>query len=148
MSANDVNKWYDEDWDELVNKTEDILTEVASRPERGREPNTIYYSELNRELGDPFALGTPRGLNGMSALLAEVSRRTYADPEKRVMLSAVVLGKKNYLPGPGFFKLARDEGWIPPGVEDDRFFWNHLKLTHKVYGGGQGSTRQRRSDPF
>lgn len=134
MGDHDGRQWDDGHWSELVDRAEDILTEVASRPERGRELNTIYYSELNRELGNPFALGTPRGLSGMSTLLAEVSKRSYAD--KGVMLSAVVLTKKNGMPGPGFFKLARDAGWMPPGEENDSFFYGELKRAQKKYREG------------
>lgn len=79
-------------------------------------------------------MDTPRGLSGMSVLLAEVSKRSYAD--KGVMLSAVVLSKKNGMPGPGFFKLARDAGWKPPGDENDSFFYKELRRAQRKYREG------------
>ncbi|AVZ39271.1 MULTISPECIES: hypothetical protein [unclassified Dietzia] len=134
MSADKGNQWYDGDWEELVDRAEEILAEVARRPARGREKDFTFYSELNEALGDPFELGNWRGQNGMSVLLAEVSRRSYAD--RKVMLSAVVLSKSGGMPGAGFFKLARDLRRMSSGEEDIKFFLEEVDRVRDAYREG------------
>lgn len=131
MSADKGNQWYDGDWEELVDRAEEILTEVASRPGAGRKRNTTFYSELNEDLEEPFDLGSWRGRKGIAVLLAEVSKQSHADRGR--MLSAVVLSKSGGMPGQGFFELAREQGWMTHGVRDVDFFIEELRLVHAEY---------------
>ena len=131
MNAGEGNKWYDGDWDELVVRAEGILEDVARRdPDAG---GLTYYSELNESLGRPFDFGTWRGQQGMSVLLAEISTRSFSDPSREAMLSAVVLSKSGGMPGAGFYKLARDLGRMSSGEGDVEFYMKELTKVREVY---------------
>jgi len=59
----------------------------------------------------------------LTRLLCQISRTTYA--EKQVLLSAVVVLKKERIPGEGFFLFARDDLGLE--IDDEIEFWQQQR---------------------
>jgi hypothetical protein len=124
----------DDEWDDLIAAGNRFLVE------RARLGKVTSYTELNTVLhqrtGHPaFDFGDQSDRAAMGYLLGRIVDATW-DPEKRVMLSALVhyLGENDA--GPGFYALAADKGLIPRGASRDaklEFWVGQLKRLHQEY---------------
>jgi hypothetical protein len=99
-----------EDWETTKKKVKQLLIGRARR----RTP--ISYGALVHEIGPlPFNPNDPR----LDDLLGEVS--TEENAEGRGMLTVLVIHQLgDRLPGPGFFRLARELGYR---FDNERIFW-------------------------
>jgi hypothetical protein len=68
----------------------------------------------------------------MNHALEEIS--TYEHHEGRPMLTAVVVRKDDFMPGQGFFDLARRLGKLKAGEDRDMFFVRELALVRQYWG--------------
>jgi len=96
-----------------------------------RRQRTIHYSELTPKIE---SLDLEPDSDRLKELLDGISRESNA--VKGVMLSAVVIRKgEEPLPGPGFFKLARELGRTVGSDLQDRlaFHAEELKAVYAAY---------------
>jgi hypothetical protein len=111
-----------EERDQAVAEIRSVLEGVA------RREKTIFYSDLTPQIK---AIYLEPGGDLLAELLDAVSRQS--DTARRVMLSAVVIRKgEEPLPGPGFFKLARELGRSVGTELSDRLALHTLELK-RVY---------------
>lgn len=104
-----------------------ILQEIA----QGR--GVIFYSDLTPQVR---SMHLEPNSDLFAELLDEISRDS--NSKKKGMLSAVVIRKgEEPLPGPGFFKLARELGKaVGPSPDPEEklvFHTTELKLVHDAY---------------
>ena len=100
------------------------IIEVAKRRD------DVYYSELAPLIG--LDLGSPEGPGRIGAILERISRTE--DSEDRPLLSAVVIGKRNDIPGDGFFRLAKVLGLQSSGEDDFKFWQKEIRRVHDHWG--------------
>ena len=96
-----------------------------------RRRRTIYYSELTPQVK---AMYIEPGSKLLAELLDGISRDS--NQTKGVMLSAIVIRKGDEpLPGPGFFKLARELGNEvgPDELEELQFHAQELEAVYSAY---------------
>ena len=106
---------------------QDVLQEIAQRR------SVIFYSELTPQVR---SLYLEPNSDLLGELLDGISRDS--NSKDKGMLSAVVIRKgEEPLPGPGFFKLARELGKAigpSPDLEEKLVFHaTELKLVHDAY---------------
>jgi hypothetical protein len=112
-------------WARLVDTAYEIVIEQC------RLGRLIDYSELSLMLHErtgeePFRFEFERDKAAIGQLLYEVAERGRADhPELDIVLSAAVVLKGQDGPGDGFFRYARDRGYIASAkTPDERIaFW-------------------------
>lgn len=103
----------------------DILIDCAKH--NGSDNGFISYSDLVAKIKGIIPSDLHARDNRLFKLLGEISWEEHkTDPQKpRPMLSAVVIGKSNSIPGPVFFTLAEELGKYQCTNEFDRQnFWN------------------------
>lgn len=109
------------DYEEEKRVIRSILIDCAKRK------GFIYYSDLVAKIKEKMPTNLHERDNRLFNLLGEISREEHkADSQQpRPMLSAVVIGKNDNLPGRGFFTLAGELGKYHGTNEVDRqHFWN------------------------
>jgi len=87
----------------------------------------ITYEELNQDLNLGLDFNKPEDRKRIGGWLDEINR--YEHQQNHPMLSAVVVLKNKYIPGEGFFPLARELGRFR-GSDKDTFWINELKEVH------------------
>jgi len=99
-----------------------LLVEVA------KQQSTTTYSAIAPLAG--LDMGIPEHRYQIGSLLDEINLHERANG--RPMLSAVVIREDLNMPGPGFFKLAKD--WGLQTTEDDLVFFAHeLTRVHAAW---------------
>ncbi|GAB3530566.1 hypothetical protein [Arthrobacter monumenti] len=121
----------DLDWEPLVSAGYEFLKDVA------RSQTLSDYTAMNKflreETGLPgFDFDTERGRGEIGRLLGIIVDR---DQEERpgLMMSALVTQKGGSAPATGFYKLAKDKGWLKPGDDRDEFWMGQVKALHKAF---------------
>jgi len=98
------------------------LVFVARHEDVVRYTNIAPLAGLNMD-------SEPDGVR-IGELLGEIS--TSEHQQGRPLLSAVVIHRENNIPGPGFFRLARELG-LYHGGDDFRFFIQELRRVHDYW---------------
>jgi hypothetical protein len=108
-----------DEWDETKNDILQILVGRALMP----EPTPITYKQLCHQMKSPPSGDAPQNSNELRALLDDINR----DEAKlgHGMLTAFVFSedersKQPYLPGKGFFTLAKKLGYSFTNTEDGK----------------------------
>ena len=83
----------------------------------------VHYAEVGKLLN--FSMDNPSHRVELGSILGEIS--TEEHESERPLLSAVVVHREDYLPGEGFFNLARELGKQRPDEDNDTFYANELK---------------------
>ncbi len=128
-------------WEELTHAGSAFLVE------RARLRKVTSYTELNTVLANrtgqpPFDFSQPDGRAAMGRLLGRIVDEAW-DPDKKVMLSALVLYLGENDAGPGFYALAADKGLIARNASSaTKFdFWaTQVRKVHEAYASS-GSQR-------
>ena len=111
----------------------DLYRELVDIAGDGR---TETYGELGRVVG--LSMGNPRHREVIGGLLDEIDRREHA--AGRPQLAAVVVRKRERVPGRGFFVIARGLG-LHSG-EDDLAYWREeLRRVHDYWSARSGAPR-------
>jgi hypothetical protein len=145
-----MRKFSNEEWEELVAYAISVLENCA------RHREVTSYSKFNMALGDgvggdpPFDFAeADHERNAMARLLSDVNDRTF----DRIggMLSALVKYLNDNDPGAGFYRLAKQRGYMEPR-EDRLAFWTgqlNTVLDHFASPppGGQDSAELRAREP-
>ena len=107
------------DYEEEKGVIRNILIDCAKRN------GFISYSDLVTKIKAIMPTDLHARDNRLFNLLGEISREEHKTDPPRPMLSAVVIGKNDNLPGRGFFTLAGELGKYHGTNEVDRqHFWN------------------------
>ncbi|MHB9036591.1 MAG: hypothetical protein ACYC64_07980 [Armatimonadota bacterium] len=96
-----------------------------------RLQTTISYGDVANLMD--IDLRNPEGRAEISRILGEVSSKEVQSG--RPMLSAVVIYKDEFLPGPGFFELARTLGRFEDGGDKLHFYIEELRRVYEYWSG-------------
>ncbi|MHB8369356.1 MAG: hypothetical protein ACYDBP_06630 [Leptospirales bacterium] len=112
--------FYEEREIEEKEKIRKILIDYA------RRELPICYSDLVDKIkADGFITALHAHDTRLFNLLGEISREEFYSDPPRPMLSAIVIGKSDSLPGTGFFNLAKElHKYEGTNKKDQREFWN------------------------
>ncbi|WP_448638654.1 hypothetical protein [Geodermatophilus sp. URMC 63] len=124
----------DDTWDELTRVGAEILIE------RARLRRVTTYTELNtvlaRRTGQPaFDFSRDAERAAMGQLLFRIVEATW-DPDRKLMISALVHYLDQNDAGPGFYTLAADKGLLPRTANRNarlEFWVRQVAALHELY---------------
>lgn len=99
------------------------------------EQRYVTYSDI-APIAD-LDMNNPPDRDRIGQLLDEINRHEHQ--LGRPLISVVVIHRDNNMPGPGFFKLARELG-LYVGKDDLKFFLDELKRVHSYWLTAQEQT--------
>jgi hypothetical protein len=99
---------------------------------QAKEHETAPYARYMAPLGLKTEHTHDRAVIGR--VLGAISERSWEDPDQKVMLSVLAVGKNTRRPNTAFFDLARDLGAMKKGESDEEFFKRMLKRVFKLLG--------------
>jgi len=108
------------EWENGKEELRNICIEVA------KKQRTIFYSDVARKI---LSIAIEPSSHALADMLGEISKNE--NEADRGMLSAVVIGKENNIPGKGFFTLARTLGRNV--FSDDEFWIEELKRVYDYW---------------
>jgi hypothetical protein len=94
-----------------------------------RAQETVFYGEVADLLG--VGADDPSAREQIAGRLAEISRHEVG--EGRPMLSSIVVGVEDHLPGPDLMRLGQELGQVAEGEDEVSFAIRQIKMTHAYW---------------
>ena len=102
--------------------------------DQAKKKETITYEDYCRKYRFPFYMNNKADRANLGKILNRVCD-DYYEQEDDIMISVIIVKKSTSRPGEGFFKHAREKGYMKPGVTDEQFFEEQKNKFFNRFGG-------------